>query len=116
MDLFIPNKLMERVEEWRNKDYKCDYPTISEILNFSIVESETGEKALRYLRKAQFEALLKSRRAERFVASLLALTSFGSYNVGYTVRSTRPNSAKGGTSYSPNTLSDMAGEVISKVV
>jgi len=48
---------MERVEEWRNKDYKCDYPTISEILNFSIVESETGEKALRYLRKAQFEAL-----------------------------------------------------------
>lgn len=57
MDLFIPNKLMERVEEWRNKDYKCDYPTISEILNFSIVESETGEKALRYLRKAQFEAL-----------------------------------------------------------
>ncbi len=57
MDLFIPNKLMGKVEEWRNKDYKCDYPTISEILNFSIVESETGEKALRYLRKAQFEAL-----------------------------------------------------------
>jgi len=57
MDLFIPNKLREKVVEWRNKDYECDYPTISEILNFSIVESETEEKALRYLRKAQFEAL-----------------------------------------------------------
>jgi len=57
MDLFIPNKLMEKVEEWRNEDYECDYPTISEILNFSIVELETGEKTLRYLRKAQFEAL-----------------------------------------------------------
>jgi len=57
MDLFIPNKLMRKVEEWRNKDYECNYPTISEILNFSIVESENGEKTLRYLRKAQFEAL-----------------------------------------------------------
>jgi len=57
MDLFVPNKLMGKVEEWRKKDYKCDYPTIPEILNFSIVESEAGEKALRYLRKAQFEAL-----------------------------------------------------------
>ena len=57
MDLFIPNKLTEKVKEWRNRDYECDYPTISEILNFSIVESETGEKTLRYLRKAQFEAL-----------------------------------------------------------
>jgi hypothetical protein len=57
MDLFIPNKLREKVIEWRNKDYECDYPTISEILNFNIIESETGEKSLRYLRKAQFEAL-----------------------------------------------------------
>ncbi len=40
--------------------------------------------------------------AERFVASLLALTSLGSYNTGYTARFTRPNSAKDGTSYSPN--------------
>ena len=45
--------------------------------------------------------------AERFVASLLALTSFGSYNTGYTAHSVRPNSAKGGTSYSPNTLYEM---------
>jgi len=40
-----------------------------------------------------------------FVASLLVLTSFGSYNTNYTARFTRPNSAKGGTSYSPKTLS-----------
>ena len=46
--------------------------------------------------------------AERFVASLLALTSFGSYNTGYTARFTRPNSAKGGTSYSPSTLCEIA--------
>lgn len=57
MDLFIPNRLKEKVEEWRNKDYECSYPAISEILNFSIIESKTGEKTLRYLRKAQFKAL-----------------------------------------------------------
>jgi len=57
MELFIPNKLREEIEEWRNEDYKCDYPAISEILNFSFVESETGGKTLRYLRRAQFEAL-----------------------------------------------------------
>jgi len=45
--------------------------------------------------------------AERFVASLLALTSFGSYNTGYMAHSVRPNSAKGGTSYSPMTLGEM---------
>lgn len=44
--------------------------------------------------------------AERFVASLLALTSFGSYNTGYTAHSVRPNSAFGGTSYSPNMLGE----------
>jgi type III restriction enzyme len=57
MELFIPKKIREKVEEWRNEDYKCDYPAISEILNFSFVESETEEKTLRYLRKAQLEAL-----------------------------------------------------------
>jgi len=36
--------------------------------------------------------------AGRFVASL------GSYNTGYTAHFVRPNSAKGGTSYSPKTL------------
>ena len=40
----------------------------------------------------------------------LALTSFGSYNTGYTAHSVRPNSAKGGTSYSPNTLGVIGDE------
>ena len=33
---------------------------------------------------------------ERFVASLFALTAFGSYNMGYTVRFIHPNPAKAG--------------------
>jgi hypothetical protein len=49
--------------------------------------------------------------AERFVASLLALTSFGSYNTGYTAHFTRQNSAFGGTSYSPNTLGEIVGPI-----
>ncbi len=57
MDLFIPAKLKENVNEWRKNDYKCDYPAISEILNYSFFESESGDKSLRFLRKAQFEAL-----------------------------------------------------------
>lgn len=42
----------------------------------------------------------KRRRMERFVALLLALTSFGSYNMGYTAHSVRPNRLTP-TSYSP---------------
>jgi len=38
--------------------------------------------------------------ADRFVASLLALTSFGSYNTGYTAHFIRPNLSYGQTSYS----------------
>lgn len=57
MDLFIPNKLKEKVLAWRGEDYKCNYPAISEIFNFNLMESEGGTKSLRYLRKAQFEAL-----------------------------------------------------------
>jgi len=45
--------------------------------------------------------------AERFVASLLALTSFGSYNTGYTAHSVRPNPDFVGTSYSPIPLSEI---------
>jgi hypothetical protein len=56
MEISIIDKLIEKVDLWRNEDYTCDYPAISEILNFSIVESER-EKTLEYLRKAQFEAL-----------------------------------------------------------
>lgn len=57
MELFIPTQLKEKVRKWGKEGYKCDYPVISEILNFGLVGSETGEKTLRYLRKAQFEAL-----------------------------------------------------------
>jgi hypothetical protein len=57
MELFIPNKLKEKVKEWRDNNYSCDYPAIAEILNYNLVESEEGNKALRFLRKAQFEAL-----------------------------------------------------------
>lgn len=57
MELFVPNKLKERIKEWRNNNYKCDYPAIQEILTFNFIENEIGQKTLRYLRKAQFEAL-----------------------------------------------------------
>ena len=46
--------LKQKVLNWRNENYKCDYPTISEILDFNF-DKEQGN--LRYLRKAQFEAL-----------------------------------------------------------
>ncbi|NIA09371.1 MAG: DEAD/DEAH box helicase family protein [Nitrospiraceae bacterium] len=49
MDLFLPNKLRERIKKWKDEDYKCEYPAISEILNFC--------KDSSYLRKAQLEAL-----------------------------------------------------------
>ena len=57
MDLFVPSKLAEKVKAWRESDYQCEYPAISDILNYNLLESESGEKTLRYLRKAQFEAL-----------------------------------------------------------
>jgi len=57
MDSFVPSKLAEKVKAWRESDYKCEYPAISDILNYNLLESESGEKTLRYLRKAQFEAL-----------------------------------------------------------
>lgn len=57
MELFIPNKLKDKVTEWRESNYKCDYQTIEEILEYSFINNETGLKSLRYLRKAQIEAL-----------------------------------------------------------
>jgi hypothetical protein len=57
MDLFVPSKLKTRVEEWRKTDYSCEYGAISEIMNWNLIEVEDGDKTLRYLRKAQFEAL-----------------------------------------------------------
>ena len=57
MELFIPNKLKDKVTEWRNSNYKCDYPTIEEILDYSFITNDSGIQSLRYLRKAQIEAL-----------------------------------------------------------
>jgi hypothetical protein len=57
MDLFIPSKLREKVEGWRKSSYASNFPAISEILDYAFIESESEERSLRYLRKAQFEAL-----------------------------------------------------------
>jgi len=57
LELFIPEKLKEKVVEWRESNYDCDYPTISEIFDYSFIENDSGLKSLRYLRKAQIEAL-----------------------------------------------------------
>lgn len=46
--------LKSKVAEWKSSNYKSEYPVIYEILNFNY-DSET--KSLRFLRKAQFEAL-----------------------------------------------------------
>lgn len=56
-ELFVPNKLRERVVQWRDGGYQCGYPALAEILEFNLLTSESGEKSLRFLRKAQFEAL-----------------------------------------------------------
>ena len=57
MNLFIPNQLKEKVKEWQNSNYECEYPVISEIFDFNIISDDENNKTLRYLRKAQFEAL-----------------------------------------------------------
>lgn len=57
MDFFIPTKLKERVKNWREEGYPSNYPILSEILDYNLYEDEFGNKNLRYLRKAQFEAL-----------------------------------------------------------
>ena len=50
------NRIKE-IEEWRKEGYPWDYSAIAEILNFNLYEDDRGNKVLRYLRKAQFEAL-----------------------------------------------------------
>lgn len=57
MEFFIPNKLKDKVAEWRKSNYKCKYQTIEEILDYSFISNEKGVQSLRYLRKAQIEAL-----------------------------------------------------------
>jgi hypothetical protein len=44
-----------KVKEWRENNYQCDYPVIREIFEYNFVDIENQK--LRYLRKAQFEAL-----------------------------------------------------------
>ena len=57
MDFFIPTKLKERVKNWREEGYPSNYPILSEIFDYNLYEDEFGNKNLRYLRRAQFEAL-----------------------------------------------------------
>lgn len=52
--MYLSNKLKSKVLEWREKNYECDFPLISEILDYNY---DTQTKSLRFLRKAQFEAL-----------------------------------------------------------
>jgi len=47
--------LKTKTIEWRKNGYKCDYPVIREILEYNFLD--IGNQKLRYLRKAQFEAL-----------------------------------------------------------
>jgi type III restriction enzyme len=49
--------LRTKVKDWRKSGYKCEYPVISEVFDFNFVDSKNSDKTLRYLRKAQFEAL-----------------------------------------------------------
>ncbi len=50
----LVNILKHEVIKWRENKYKSDYPVISEILGYNF---ETETEYLRFLRKAQFEAL-----------------------------------------------------------
>ena len=52
--MFLHELLKSKVSEWRGSNYTADYPAIGEILDCNF-DSET--QSLRYLRKAQFEAL-----------------------------------------------------------
>ena len=56
MSLFIPELLKSKVSNWRESGFKCDYPILSEILNYNYREDD-DEKIPRYLRTAQIEAL-----------------------------------------------------------
>ena len=50
----LHSTLKSKIAEWRESNYESEYVVISEILNFNY-DSET--QSLRFLRKAQFEAL-----------------------------------------------------------
>lgn len=52
--MILHSILKSKVTEWQESNYKSEYPVISEIVDFNY-DSET--QTLRFLRKAQFEAL-----------------------------------------------------------
>jgi hypothetical protein len=37
MELFVPTRLKDKVTEWRNRDYSCDYSAISEIFDYNLM-------------------------------------------------------------------------------
>jgi len=46
-----------KTQRWREEGYKCDYPAIAEIFDYNFVDFDRNQQTLRFLRKAQFEAL-----------------------------------------------------------
>jgi type III restriction enzyme len=57
MSEFIPSTIKVKVKEWRLGRYQCEYSAISEILEYACQEDDSGFKTLKFLRRAQFEAL-----------------------------------------------------------
>ena len=49
--------MKEKVLEWRESNYDSEYAVLSEIMDYNLMEDDSENKTLRYLRKAQFEAL-----------------------------------------------------------
>lgn len=53
---YLYQALSAKVDTWRSSNYPCaEFPAIREILEFAVVDIETGQ--LRYLRRAQLRAL-----------------------------------------------------------
>lgn len=67
LELFISNKLKDKVIEWRNTNYKCDCPTLEEALDYSFITDDVDIKSLRHLHKVQIDTL----RFYRIVFSLI---------------------------------------------
>ena len=57
MTLSLSIMIRDKVREWRENNYDCDYPAIAEILTYNFERDDHGVVSLRFLRKAQFEAL-----------------------------------------------------------
>ena len=56
VSMFIPDLLKEKVNEWRENGYQCEYSILQEILNYNFPEMD-GEKIPKYLRLAQLKLL-----------------------------------------------------------